>query len=225
MSPIIKAHGSDGIRPFGASPRIGSTTVKDPRGQPPREDNKLEQLTRDNLTLREQLRELAASLEQAVKAAREEGRRQAQTEAVRDDQARIAALEAGVGSALAAWEQRLDGIETLAALLSRTALAKLFDQPDGQSEFVLECLARQLRHMRQQTILAICVSAIDFPDESALAQVGTRLAPGVPVSVSDELAAGECRIDLQVGHIDIGPATQWRRLSALLDELAGEDER
>jgi flagellar biosynthesis/type III secretory pathway protein FliH len=221
MSSVIKARGGAGVRPFGIV-----ETPQPTRDQPaPRSQEaiRLEQLTQENLGLKEKLRDLSASLEGAVGAAREEGRREAAATAARDDEARVAALKATLGDALSAWENRLVQLESLAALISRTSLAKIFDRPESYSDLVLDCLAHQVRQIRREAVVAIKVSAADFPDKAQLERVSLAELPSVAVGPSTELGPGECRIDLQVGHIDAGPATQWRQLEALLHQIADEE--
>ena len=65
------------------------------------------------------------------------------------------------------------------------------------------------------------VSARDFADETALAALGAEANTGsVRLLADGDLESGECRIDLQLGHVDIGAGTQWAQVAAFLDGLA-----
>jgi type III secretion protein L len=78
-----------------------------------------------------------------------------------------------------------------------------------------------MSRLRSEAVLAVHVSSADFPDEAALAAL-----PVGPVRVValPELASGECRLDLVLGQIDIGPRTQWARLVEVLDGLTADEQ-
>jgi hypothetical protein len=61
-------------------------------------------------------------------------------------------------------------------------------------------LARQLRQLRREAVVAIHVSREDFPHDAALAAMVDKAGTGsLAVTASADLPAGECRIDLQLG--------------------------
>ena len=198
MSGLIKGAAAHSVRPFLAPAEPAPVPVRDPR---------LEQLERENQELRSALAAQRLESEQSVKAARAEGERQGRAAA--DD------------AAVAHWQDRLADLDGLAPSLARAALGKLFEAGPDQIGFVTAVLARQMRLLRRESLVAIRVSARDFKDEAALASLAADAGTGSVRVVADaDLAAGECRIDLQLGHIDVGAATQWAQLAAFLDGLA-----
>jgi flagellar assembly protein FliH len=134
---------------------------------------------------------------------------------------RLAALEAALAEMTSAWNERLQGLDELAARIARTALSKLFDSWEDAAEFVTRSIARQVRLMRRETIMAIRVSRDDFPDEAALADLAARAKTGsVRILADADLSPGECRADLQLGHLDLGLRSQRKEVTRLLDSLA-----
>jgi type III secretion protein L len=160
--------------------------------------------------------------ERAIAEAREEGRQQGIVEAADEEALRSATLAKGAEEALSQWQERLDGLERLAAQIARTALAKVFDDDDRRTELVVASIAHQLREIDQAAVIALRVSAADFPAGEALAALSEASKAAQFISCAD-LEPGECLIDLRLGHIDISPAAQWRELETLLIELARPD--
>lgn len=220
MSAVIKAQTGGSVRPF-LDPLTGGEQVRDAEGRAPSRPDPIALLTRENEVLEARVSELTAAIEEARAEGHRLGRSEAAAEAKRDEEARIALLESAIASALAQWDERLQSLESLAVLLGKTALSKMFAAPEIQSQLVVQCIARQLQALRRETIVAITVSSTDFPEEARLAEIAVEAGDAsIPVAASATLPAGECRIDLQIGHIDVGPQTQWRRLDALLRDLA-----
>lgn len=212
MSGLIKGGAAHSVRPFLDRAELPPAPVRDPR---------LEALERENDELRAALAALRVESEQAVKAARAEGERQGKAAADDASEKQLARLAKGVDSAVGHLQARLEDLDDLAPALARAALAKLFDDGGDHARFVSGAIARQMRLLRRESLVAVRVSARDFTDEQALAALGAEAGTGSVRVVADaDLASGECRIDLQLGHIDIGSATQWARLADFLDELA-----
>jgi flagellar biosynthesis/type III secretory pathway protein FliH len=211
MSGLIKG-GAHDVRSFLDPAVLPAAPGRDPR---------IEALELEVAELRAALEAQRAESEQAVKAARAEGERQGRASADDASAKQLALLGKGVDSAVAGWEARLGDLDGLAPALARAALAKLFDDGDGHAGFVAGLIARQMRLLRRDSLVAIRVSARDFRDEQALAELGEAAGTGSVRLVADgDLASGECRIDLQLGHIDIGAGTQWAQVAAFLDKLA-----
>lgn len=212
MSGLIKGAAARKVRSFLDPIELAPASAGDPR---------IEALERQNEELRAALAAQRIESQKAVAAARAEGERQGKAVADKAVARQVAALGKGVEEAVAAWTDRLDGLEGLTASLAKAALAKLFDDHEAQSRFVAAVIARQMRLLRRESLVAIRVSSIDFADEQALAALAAEAGTGSARIVADAgLASAECRIDLQLGHIDIGVETQWAQLAAFLDELA-----
>jgi flagellar assembly protein FliH len=217
MSGLIKGGGAHKVRAF-LDPA--------PSAEAPARDPRLVALEGEVDELRAALAAERIAAGKAVAAARTEGERLGKAAAGGAAAKQVAALVGGVEAALEAWGERLAGLDALAAALAKAALAKLFDDSEGPSRFVAGLLARQMRLLRRDSLLAVRVSAADFTDEAALAALGAEAGAGSVRIVADaDLAPGECRIDLQLGHIDIGAGAQWAQLAAFLDELAAAEGR
>jgi flagellar biosynthesis/type III secretory pathway protein FliH len=214
MSAIVTGEAARSARSFHTGAQAFATPARDPR---------IEALEEENEALREALSAQRLALQEAVREARAEGEREGRAAAGDDSEKRLAALGAGVASATADWQARLLALDGLAAGLARAALAKLFDGAEGHSRFVREVIARQMRRLRREGLVAIRVSPGDFHDEAALFALAAEARTGSVAILADSgLESGECRIDLQLGHIDIGSRAQWARLADLLDALASE---
>jgi flagellar biosynthesis/type III secretory pathway protein FliH len=217
VSALIKASAALGVRPLHARPAAQAVA------EAPAEDPRIGSLAAEVEALRAELAEAREEAREAAAEALEDGRREGRIAARRDDERRIELLASGVAEARARWENELVGLEDLAALLSRNALAKLFVRDELYADFVAAMVARQIEQLRRDSVLAIHVSSADFPDEASLAAFSGAVGAGpLRVEATEELEPGECRIDLQLGHVDVGPRTQWPALSALLETMAAE---
>lgn len=212
MSGLIKGGAAHSVRSFLDPAVLPAAPNRDPR---------IEALEREIEELRAALAAQRLDGEQAVKTARAEGERQGRTAAGDASDKQLALLGKGVDSAVAQWEARLSDLDGLAPALARAALGKLFEEGEDQKKFVAGAIARQLRLLRRESLIAIRVSARDFADEPSLAALGAEAGTGSVRLVGDgDLKSGECRIDLQLGHIDVGAGTQWAQVAAFLDGLA-----
>lgn len=215
MSGLIKGAAAHKVRSF-LDPVTPAVSAGDPR---------IEALESQNEALRGALAAQRIESQKAVAEARAEGERQGKAAADEAVAKRLAALGKGVEEAVAGWTDRLAGLDGLTASLAKGALAKLFDDQENHSRFVAAVVARQMRLLRRDSLVAIRVSAADFADDQALAALAAEAGSGSARIVADaDLASGECRIDLQLGHIDVGPGTQWTQLAAFLDALATDED-
>lgn len=154
---------------------------------------------------------LAQAAAEARAAGRDEG-------AAAKDEA-LEVLAGAAERALDELRQDLSGLEVLAVALSRAALAKVFGEADDLGDRVARLVRRQLAEVERSAVLRIEVSAADFRDAAALEALGSRAGlSGIETCALDTLAAGDCRIRLRLGELEIGLAQQWGRLQALLDE-------
>jgi len=156
---------------------------------------------------------------EAIEAAREEGR----AAAIADDAARTKLVERALDGARDAWDTRLEELDILAVKLARAALAKIFGERADLAELVAQAVAHRLHGLAAEAVVAVRVSAADFPGE-ALDALAARLdVVRSRLVVDPDLGAGGCRIDLTLGAIDVEPARQWvvidRALAAM--ERAG----
>lgn len=212
MSGLIKGTAAQSVRSFLDPAVIPPAPGRDPR---------IEALEREIDELRAALAAQRLAGEQAARAARAEGERQGRSAAGNSADKQLGLLGKGIESAVARWEARLEDLDGLAPSLARAALAKLLDDGEEHVRFVAGAIARQMRLLRRESLIAIRVSARDFSDGQALAALGQAAGTGSVRLVADaDLVSGECRIDLQLGHIDVGAGTQWAQVAAFLDGLA-----
>jgi type III secretion protein L len=151
-----------------------------------------------------------------------EGRAAGLAEAETREDARLKALELGLAKARAEATARLEALEPLAALLAREGLDKILGDPGAYPDLVERIVRRQIAGLKERSVLAVEVSAQDFPDREALERVGAGLAPSTVVESNDRLAGGECHLRLKLGGVDVGVRRQWDALGRLLGELALE---
>lgn len=231
MSMVIKASTANGaVRRFipaavlngglaGAEPEHGAEAL--PVAQDPVRDEEKEALLEEVADLRRTLISVEEAALEAETRAREEGRKQALESALEAETGRQAVLEEAIARLTTSWDERLQDLDGLAALIARSALSKLFESWDDSVEFTARTIARQIALLRRETIIAIRISPDDFPDEQAIATLAARAGTGSVRLIADsDLAPGECRADLQLGHVDLGIATQRTALLSLLDSLA-----
>lgn len=222
MTGLIKARASHEVRRFAERPGMGGAAFV--VEAPSLEALRLEALGEEVARLRKELGDAGEAAVRAEAAAHEQGRREAQEAAQQDDEKRLVALGEGIAGARGVWDERLTGLDGLATLVARAAIAKLFDRCDDHSEFVIGMIARQMRHLRRETVLTIWVSAADFPDETSFATIVAGAETGsVTIQCDPQLEAGQCRIDLQLGHIDLCLRSQWNEMAQLLQELTSHE--
>lgn len=223
MNRLIKAAAAVGqVREFGAAaaPFDNAPAAMRPVAA---DEGRLTLIEQENDELRAAVAAGAAAAEEAARLSREQGWREAIEQQQQDDEQRLKALQQALAQASAEWREQLLLLDQLAPLLARSALAKLFDDCEDYSEFVARSIARQIERLGREAIVSIHVSARDFPEADRLSSLRTgSRAGGTDVVTDAELAAGECRLKLRLGHLDIGIPSQWRELSALLDEAAFE---
>jgi type III secretion protein L len=133
---------------------------------------------------------------------------------------RLAALEAGVGQASTLFSEQMAGLEQLAILLAHEGLAKILDDRSAYCDLLSGVIRTQLDRLEAEAVVCVQVARADFPDADRLAALTAQVArPGLDINASEDLAAGDCRIRLRLGALEIGVARQWSRLGAALRAL------
>lgn len=221
MSRVIKAQETSSVRSFrddASEQHAEPLSASDPR------EAHLAALVRENEDLVRRLRERESDGQKATASAREEGRREGQAAAARDEAGRLSVLRDSFGAALDAWHDRLAELDALAVLFSKAALEKVFAQADRNAELVVAAIKRRAERLREESAVVVRVSQDDFPDASSLVEAPSGNGiEALPIIICADLGPGECTIDLQLGHIDISPNEQWKRLAALLDEITSDE--
>lgn len=168
--------------------------------------------------------QLEAEREAAYHAGEAAGREVGRKEGDRSRIERLATLSRGIEQAQVAYGAQIALLEYLAPLLARTGLAKVLGDADAYTGLMSEAIGRQLRELDARTVLRVMVSARDFPTQVEREDLEAMLdRPEVALSTSDDLAPGDCRIELTLGTLDIGLGGQWDKLCAALAEAAQPD--
>jgi flagellar biosynthesis/type III secretory pathway protein FliH len=161
----------------------------------------------------------------AVEAAYAKGEvdgRAAAEDAFEDDRtAAFDALTEGISSARDDLRRAFEGFEALAILVAIEAIDKLTCNPEHYRAMLVDAITAQVHNIRDTGILSVTVSRCDFPDTREIAALEHSLgSASETLRVSDDLGQGECRINLELGEIELGLGRQWDVLKAMLAKLA-----
>ena len=180
----------------------------------------IETHTRQAQQQADEISHLKAAVEKSRRDGEADGRRAGRAEAEAQDAARLGALQDGLERALARFEAEVDELERLSPLLALEALRKVIGDPASYAEILERSISHAIAGLRAGAAVRLEVSSQDFPDLSVLRDVASG---GVEIRALDELAAGQCRIGLRLGQIDVGLGQQWGRLATLLTDLGAPD--
>ncbi|WP_375397077.1 hypothetical protein [uncultured Sphingomonas sp.] len=164
------------------------------------------------------LQDLGRKAAEDVIIARQEGRSDVQ----KDEAGRTAAVEHGLGEAVAAWRDRLAKLDGLAALLARSAVEKMFGDSPDLADLVARAAAQAVGRFGAAAVVRIRVSTADFAGPDAIGRLAARAdLAGAVVEGDARLDAGQCRVDLKLGHADLDPLVQWAIVERGLVDMAG----
>ncbi len=166
-----------------------------------------------------------SELEEAVAAAVERGRKQAEAEFVRNQDAALKALEQTLAGAAAEASRRLNDLDALALSLAQTALANVFERAGDFDDLLKRAIAHELRDLKAESVLSVVVSGADFDSDEKLLALAGRIGAATRIERDLKLDAGACRIALRLGEIELSLPEYWSALRAKLASLATpEDE-
>ncbi len=165
-----------------------------------------------------------SELEQASREGEARGREAGRRE-VEDNQAsRLAALRQGVEQALLRYGEELASLERLAPLVAAAGLDRIIGSAPAQAKLLAKAVRRQIESLDGQALMRIEVSAADFADPAALADLPVAVGrPEVEVRAVEDLEAGGCRIKLALGALEVGIGQQWSRLRGALENMSEPD--
>ena len=171
--------------------------------------------------LEAELGELKAALPNKVEQAQKEGARKA-LEARTDTEAKaLEALKATTAAALLEWKDRLGSWDSLATGIARAVLEQVFTETGSDESHLANAIRTRLAKLDAAAVVRVRVSSDNFPDSETLSQFASQLG-NANICADCKLPSGSCVIDLQLGEIEVGPAAQWRRIEALLDQIERE---
>lgn len=157
-------------------------------------------------------------------AARRAGRQQGAQEAADASAMRLELLGEAMATAQAVWSEALARLDTLAATVAREALAGIFMPSGDLAELTARAITRKMAKLQTDAVVAVSVSAADFPDAAAIGSLRARIGGACRTIDGDPaLDRGQARISLQLGHVDLGPVPQWRALDRFLRQLSDGD--
>lgn len=183
----------------------------------------------DELAMRKsQLADRIAELEAALVAAADErdsacaaalarGRAEGMAAAESREAERSEALKVALADIQASLERRIGEERDLAIDIARAALDRLFGDPALYRGMVEETARRHAASLARGTIVALRVSASDFPDPAALAALPS-LGNQVRVEADPNLDSGACIFDLSLGSLDASLSHQAAVIEAVFDQ-------
>ncbi|WP_333677804.1 hypothetical protein [Dyella sp.] len=186
--------------------------------------------------LREQIAALQAQIENLQQEAKhkeatayergiKEGQQKAEESIQRKHDKQIEVLTQAVQEASAQFNQTLDALLPLSLDIAEAALSRIIEQPSRYAELIVQTIERQLRNLSSDAVLAIDVSAEDFPAgsafESELQAIGSR--HGLAITIKPSATAGTCLLQLALGRIDADLSLQRERLAETFMELRRHD--
>lgn len=215
---VLRGSAADGVRSLSAVP----PPVAEPRQRAPEPtvDPRLTALAAELATVEKAFAAFRKQATMDIDAARKAG----VAEARDDDDRRIRKLEGAVVEAVEAWRTRLDGLERLAAVLTRTALGKLFDDQADLDDLVGRTVSKRVRAIDAGSVVRVRVSVRDFGNDEALHALAVRVGlPTNAIVAETDAPAGFCELDLSVGHLDLSIVDQWSAIERCLAAIAAEE--
>ena len=158
-------------------------------------------------------------LPQLLEVARKESADKALKARSDAEEKQLALLGGAIERALDEWRQRLASLEGLSATLAGGILERVFADGAERATAVISIVQRRFADLDSGSVVQLRVSPSDFPDDRALAAIAPTSGTNVSTIADPELGAGECVLDLKLGHIDLGPRAQWPRVAEFLGRL------
>jgi flagellar assembly protein FliH len=174
----------------------------------------------------ERVQQALACLEQETKAREEQayergfevGRDQGKALGLEERGERDQALRHGLAAAIGEFKTRLQALESLAIEVALYGLEKVLGDPAYASQWVTQTIVHHVGQMKESEVIAVEVSARDFPANEALAALAGEIdsLPVAAVRRSSALTAGQCVIRLDSGSLDASLASQLDRIREAL---------
>ena len=226
MNAVLKADMEDGrpaVQPF--SERATRTSLaEESKPAPAPEDPELLALKAENKRLSEALQTLRTETEEAISAAREEGRSQALAEFQRDETASLDLLGRHLEDACSTIRSRVESWEAVSLAIAQTALSKVVYAPERYEEILAGMIRHLVDQVRRDSLLQVRVSPADFPDASAVEALGAEIEGGdLKIIRDDAVNRGGCVLSLRIGEVESSLDYQWNRLVTLFEALAETD--
>lgn len=166
---------------------------------------------------------------EAVKAAYAEGEEAGRFAAVEEfeesrDQA-LAMLSSAIVDARTDLSNALAGFEDLATQVALEALQILVADAGDYRKLLATAIAQRVAALASESIIAITVSRMDFPDSRELADLEAQLgSPKASLKLSDDMEAGCCQIALKVGSLEFDLNRSWNEIADILSTRTNRDQ-
>lgn len=162
---------------------------------------------------------LAGQVEEARAQGEAAGRAAAQREFDDDRTEALSALRQAIAALFEQWSAKLSGIEGAAHLIAIATVEKLIGDAAAYKDFVAATVSHHVQALDRAAVRKLSVSRLDFPSRAEVAGLVEHLGqPSIAVEVLDNLDQGMCEAELRLGRLEIGPATQWTALRAIIEE-------
>jgi flagellar biosynthesis/type III secretory pathway protein FliH len=173
----------------------------------------------------EEVERLRGDISKAYRDGEAEGRKNGIAESDLRRSAYLSRLERGIDKATGQLASELKALEMLSTALAREALAKVLDNAGDHQELMAAAIRRQLVTIESHSVVCVSVSSDDFGDANELTSLKSKIGRrDLDLRTSDDLQAGECRIQLLLGGLEVGVGQQWARLEETLRGLAQSAE-
>lgn len=214
MSGVLRGEDAERVSRTLDWPPLHRATSDQPIGDP-----EIAALTRRVSELTATIERQAEDHKSALANTRREAADEARRQFERDETRAFEALDIALQHASAAHDQALTDLERLAPAMCEIVLEKIFGDVEKDRERITAAIAKQVASLRRESATSIIVSAADFSDEAALAALQQRL-PSLTVRAASDLARGECRIGLTLGHVELSIEAFRAAVTAQLREWA-----
>ena len=154
-----------------------------------------------------------------LRAGRDQGLEEAASDNDRKAEILADSAKRAISDALASIEKQSE----LAVKIARAVLSRILGETNGTSDLVRETAGYWKERLAENMILQIRVSTQDFGEEAALAALRARVGKS-NVELDEQLEAGGCIFDLQLGSVDVSIPIQAANADQKLAEFDSCEE-
>lgn len=169
--------------------------------------------------LSEQLAVARTQIELARAEGEAKGYEQGLKDAVVRDEERIALLASSARDAVAGLNEKLAADGELAIEIGRAAVAAVVGDETAYEGLVTATARKWTLALKASAIVTLRVSSHDFQTPGSVETL-RKAAPGVEIAVEQDLPAGSCLFDLELGQVDVSIPGQAARADEFLAQHA-----
>lgn len=192
-----------------------TTSVERPA--PSAEEQEIANLRRENEVLRDRLGKLEAGWTSSLDAARRDAFEDAARQHIRDDTKADGMIARSLTEARELFERVLaEACEPLAASFAAGAMRRLFELRRDDEEWLGLAVARRLRSMASEAVVAIHVAPSQLTEALSNA-VQSRSSAPIELKPDPAVTPGAARITLRLGEIEVSPEQGVKHLVEVLE--------